>query len=258
MITKAIHSLALPRPRLIATLLIINGLAYISYGYSSYEYVGDPINILNLLSGFDVDEVLIVDLSASSSHQLNIRLLSKLRAVADFPLAYAGGIKSAIHADCIMQLGFDKIFLAACNPSLPTLLKQISECYGIQALGLSVDYAIDNNKRYIYNPYIRRNSQLSLSSFLGSLQVNLLSDLLFSCVDRAGHKTGLDLSILQEDYICVIDNPILLSGGLHSQGSQLLKNVNELYPGVAGFVASSSIFLQSGSSSALVCLERHF
>jgi cyclase len=258
MVSKANQAFSLARPRLIATLLIIDGLAHISYGYTSYEYVGDPINILNLLSGFGVDEVLVVDLSASRTHRLNIQLLTKLRAVADFPLSYAGGIRSTMDADLIMRLGFDKIFLSACNPNLSTLLNQVSESYGIQALALSIDYFIASDRRYLYNPYTRSKTQTTLHSFLDSLQVNLMSDLLFSFVDRAGSRMGVDQDILHEAYIATLSNPIVLAGGLSAKGNQLLHRLTELHPCVAGLAASSSIFLQSGCSSALVCLERHF
>ena len=247
------NEISLLRPRLIATLLIIDRLAHISYGYSRYEYVGDPINILNLLSGFEVDEVLVIDLTASQSNHLNIQLLTKFRAVADFPLSYAGGIRSTSDADRIMKIGFDKIFLSACNPNLSTLMIYISNLYGIQAVALSIDYAIASNQRYMYNPYIRSNTNTTLEGLLNSLQSNLVSDLLFSCVDRAASNCGVDQILLNESYISELSNPIILSGGFSTEDNQFIK-----LHGVSGLAASSSIFLQSGCSSALVCLERHF
>ena len=246
------------RARLIVSLLIIDELAYISYGYSTYEYVGDPINILNILSGFEVDEVLIIDLSASRANHLNLNLMRRLRAVSDFPLSYAGGIRTMNDANAIMQLGFDKLCLNACNPNLSILLLQISQYYGVQSLAVSVDYTTVCNKRYIYNPYTRNGTQLGLATAVCALPVNLFSDILFSSVPRAGSQTGIDIDIIYDTTIQNLRNPIVLSSGLGSNGRELLAQLTELHSGVAGLAASASIFLQSVRFSALVCLERHY
>lgn len=246
------------RPRLIAALLLLDGLAHISYGYSEYEYVGDPINILNLLSGFEVDEVLIVDLTASKHGSLSIPLLGRLRAVADFPLAYAGGIKTIAHADKVMSLGYDKMFLSASNPYLVWLLGKIAERYGKQAVAISIDYCSGPNGRYLFNPYARERTTALLSDILSRLPLDLASDLLFSCVERTGYQKGIDHEILQDPYINSLRNPIILAGGLQKKGGLLLRELIDIHSTFAGIAASSSIFLQSGSSSALVCLERHF
>lgn len=169
------------RPRLIASLLIINNLAQISYEYMTYEYVGDPINITNLLSGFNVDEVLIIDLSASKSGNLSLPLLSRLRALADFPLTYAGGIRSLPQAYEVMNTGFDKLLFSICNPLIPELIPKLASRYGSQALALSIDYISLDTRRYVFNPYTRRKMQVTIEDSIFVPALNDVSDLLFFC-----------------------------------------------------------------------------
>lgn len=80
----------------------------------------------------------------------------------------------------------------------------------------------------------------------------------FSSVSRAGNQVGIDYTILQESYIASIDNPIVLAGGLQNLHNLSLGSLQDMHPSFAGLAASSSIFLQSGPFSSLVCLERHF
>jgi cyclase len=245
------------RPRLIASLLLINNLAHISYEYTNYEYVGDPINIINLLSGFNVDEVLIIDLSASQSGNLSLSLLSRLRALADFPLSYAGGIRSFNQACQVMNIGFDKLLFSISNPLISDLCPRLASRYGNQSLALSIDYISLDIQRYVYNPYSRRKTSITIDEILSRNNLAYVSDLLLSSVDRAGRQCGVDHTVLQEPYIACIDNPIVLAGGLLNLQSLTVCSLLKTHPSFAGIAASSSIFLQSGPSSSLVCLERH-
>ena len=245
------------RPRLIASMLLIQNLAHISYEYRKYEYVGDPINIINLLSGFNVDEVLIIDLSASKSGNLGLPLLSRLRALADFPLTYAGGIRSLSQAYQVMNIGFDKLLFSICNPLISDLVPRLAVRYGSQALALSIDYLSLDRQRYVYNPYLRNKTQITIEESLSRRSLDCVSDLLLSSVDRAGRQSGVDYTVLRESYIACIDNPIVLAGGLLNLQNCPLDSLLEIHPSFAGLAASSSIFLQSGPSSSLVCLERH-
>jgi len=245
------------RHRLIASILVIERLAYISYGYREYEYVGDPLNILSILSGFNVDEVLIVDISASARRAIDVGLLRCLRSVADFPLTYAGGLGSLSNAQCVMELGYDKLMLSLCNKELSSILPTLSSMYGEQALALSIDYGFTYGKRYLFNPYSRELTNILISYSLIEVHASMVSDLVLSCVDIAGKKIGLDRKILQETFLTKLDNPLVLAGGLEDLHKEDLEQLSDYNSNFAGIAASSSIFLQSGRGSALVCLRRH-
>ena len=110
------------RPRLIAAVLIRESLGYVSHKYCGYEYIGDPINCLSILSGYQVDEVLVVDLTASYSGKINSNILKRLR-LADYPLSYTGGIRDSDKFQQVMDEGFDKIYLNSNNCNVKRIVR---------------------------------------------------------------------------------------------------------------------------------------
>ena len=246
------------KPRLIPSILLKHRLAFVSRLFDEYNYVGDPLNILNILSSCCADEVHVVDKSASVSGQIDRSLLEKLRSVSDFPLAYAGGIRAAPQIDIVFGAGFDKILLSACNTNLIQLAQYTHDKYGSQALGLSLDYSFVSHKRHIYNPYSRTYTQDLAVAYLLSLPVQLFSDILLTSVSFNGLSSGVDGDILESIASSRLRNPILLAGGLHHYNSTLVDSLTEKNPHFSGIAASTSVFLQNYSfGSALVSLTRH-
>jgi len=246
------------KQRLISTILLRDRLAYVSRRFGEYHYVGDPVNILNILSAYCVDEVMIVDTSASRSNHIDRFFLEKLRSVSDFPLAYAGGLREESQIDIVFRTGFDKIFLSACNSDLVRLAEYTQQMYGSQALGLSLDYSFDSQERIVFNPYSRKPTKHALMAYLLSLPAEVFSDILLTSVLLNGTSSGIDVDVLHLLASSGLRNPILLSGGLKHFSPSLAARLIEKNPHFSGVAASTSIFLQNYSyGSALVSLKRH-
>jgi cyclase len=246
------------KQRLIPSLLLRSRLAFVSRRFNEYEYVGDPINILNILSSCCVDEVFIVDRTASLSGRIDQGFLERLRSVSDFPLSYAGGIRKTAQVDQVFRAGFDKIFLSACNLDLLRLAQYTHMKYGSQALGLSLDYSGDSKQRNVYNPYTRLLTEHSLLNYLMEIPVELFSDVLLTAVTSTGLSCGIDIDLLDSVANTRLRNPILLAGGLVHYSSSLITDLIRRNPHFSGISASTSIFLQNYIfGSALVSLKRH-
>ena len=246
------------KQRLIPSVLLKHRLAFVSRRFEGFDYVGDPINILNILSACCVHEVLIVDKTASLSGQIDQLFLQKLRSVSDFPLAYAGGIRSSSQIDIVFRAGFDKIFLSACNSELIQLAEYTLNKYGSQALGLSLDYSFIYQGRNVYNPYSRKVTQLSVVEYLEDVPLELFSDVLLTSILSTGMSTGIDIDVLDSISSIRVRNPILLSGGLVRYSNSLASSLVKRCPQFSGITASTSIFLQNYCfGSALVSLKRH-
>ena len=79
----------------IAPCLILNDEKLIhrkSFDYKTDRYIGDPINAVNIFNDYTVDEMFIIDITASAvKRQINFDLLKDIAGEAFFPLAYGGG-----------------------------------------------------------------------------------------------------------------------------------------------------------------------
>jgi len=243
--------------RIIPTLLIKNRLAYVSRNFVNCEYVGDPINIINILSAHCADEVLIVDKSASVNGCIDKYYLGLLRSVADFPLSYAGGVRTNQHVDEVFTAGFDKLVLSACNHSLIKLAEFASNKYGAQAVALSIDYARNEELFTLYDPYQRMITSINLLDLLSVLPLDIISDIILTNVISTGQYTGINTDVLFHIDSLGIKNPILLSGGLRSLDISLFHSIIETFETFSGVCSSTGIFLQSNRfGSALVSLNR--
>ena len=90
--------------RVIASLLVKNRLAYVSDSFRRLHYVGDPLVTARILSSSLIDELMIIDLSASQNNKIDSYLISSLRSICDYPLSYSGGIRSTSSIDNLFSL----------------------------------------------------------------------------------------------------------------------------------------------------------
>ena len=237
--------------RQIASILIYKKLAFLSFNFREYEYLGDPLIILFILSNLSVDEVSIVDLDASKTGKLNKYLLQSMRSVADFPLSYAGGIRSTSHIDQIFAFGYDRIVLSCRNSNLIDLLTFINQKYGRQSVSVSIDYSEIGLERYIFDPYIRKPTTFTIQEALSYLPLHLIADIILTSVSRT--VSGLDLKVFNILSKYDFSNPVVLSGGLASSPPEPLPELKHF----SGIMSSTSMFLQSQCrGSALVSLPR--
>lgn len=135
------------RPRVIPLLLIKNKGLVKSVKFSDYKYVGDPINAVRIFNEKKVDELMMIDIDATSNSKPPDFEMIKLWATeCRMPLCYGGGIKNLDDAQRIFSLGVEKVALSSAAISNPTLIKQISDNVGSQ----SVVVVLDIKKKFFW------------------------------------------------------------------------------------------------------------
>ena len=100
------------RVRVIPVLLLQNGGLVKSIKFKNHQYVGDPINAVRIFNEKEVDEIVVLDISATPDKRSpNIEQLSELAGEAFMPFAYGGGITSLDQASEIFYQGAEKVIL---------------------------------------------------------------------------------------------------------------------------------------------------
>ena len=128
------------RPRVIPLLLIKNKGLVKSIKFSEYKYVGDPINAVRIFNEKKVDELMMIDIDATSkSESPNFEMIKLWATECRMPLCYGGGIKTLDDAQKIFALGVEKIALSSEAISNPLLVKQISDKVGSQSVVVVLD-----------------------------------------------------------------------------------------------------------------------
>src|SRR6195256_4840950 len=110
------------RLRVIPVLLLQKGGLVKSVRFKEHKYVGDPINAVKIFNEKEVDEIVILDISATAEKKgPDIRQVKEIAGEAFMPLGYGGGITKLDEIKELITTGVEKVIIntaAFYNPQL--------------------------------------------------------------------------------------------------------------------------------------------
>ena len=108
------------RPRIIPCLLLQGGRLVKTVGFGPGKYVGDPLNAVRIFNEKSVDELMVVDIDATSKGtEPDYRLIESLAVESRMPLGYGGGVHSVRQAARIVHLGVEKVAFSSAAIAQP-------------------------------------------------------------------------------------------------------------------------------------------
>ena len=100
------------RTRVIPVLLIQDGGLVKSIGFKNHKYVGDPINAVKIFNDKEVDEIAIIDISATLNNSgPSIPMIQEIASEAFMPLSYGGGLRTLDQIRNVLYHGAEKAIL---------------------------------------------------------------------------------------------------------------------------------------------------
>jgi len=204
------------RSRIIPLLLLDRGRLVKTTRFSSPKYVGDPINTVRLFNEKLVDEILILDISASRlSKEPDFQLLEQLSGESRMPVAYGGGITHPQQIERLISLGIEKISVSSAFLQRPSLLKEAAKIVGSQSVAVVINsvrshpvelrWELLNSKTMVQEPGdLLDMVQLAVENDAGELIIN--------SVDRDGTRQGFDVE-LAAVLRSKVALPITIAGG---------------------------------------------
>ena len=230
------------KPRLVPILLIREGGLMKSYKFSSWTYVGDPLNTSKIFNEKDTDELIVLDVDASvDKREPNYKLLEQLAAECFLPIAYGGGVSSAVVAKRVIKCGIDKVAINSGVSHSQNLLAQISDAVGSSSTVVSIDVR-ENAGRYELN----QKPHLEFTDYVANMESLGAGEILVQSVDRDGTRGGPDLALARE-MVRATKLPTIYAGGVSS-----LDHAVALWKlGVNG-VAAGSWFVFNGRQQAVL------
>ncbi len=238
------------RPRLIPCLLVQDGGLVKTVRFKPGKYVGDPLNAVRIFNEKAVDELIVLDISATPQRRdPDYELIAALAAECRMPLCYGGGVRSVSQVERIVSLGVEKVVLSTAAIEDPTLVLQASEAVGTQ----SVVVVLDVKKRRLrskYEVFLRRgtkNTGLDVGEFARRIEALGAGEIIVNAIDRDGVMEGYDLELAKR-LRDILECPLTVLGGAGS-----LEHVAELYRhcGLIG-AAAGSLFVFKGKYRAVL------
>ena len=134
------------RPRIIPVLLIDDRDLIKTKNFKKPTYLGDPVNALKIFNRKGIDEMAVLDISASKKGlEPDFELLTDMASEAFMPLSYGGGIKTLDQVRKLLAIGYEKVVLNTSLVEDEQLVKDAVALAGSQSVVASIDAKIVND-----------------------------------------------------------------------------------------------------------------
>ena len=181
------------------------------------------MNMTRLLSRFEVDELIILDISSRFDEpRVSAKMLSGIIESAFMPIAFGGGIVDMVSAQEKFRLGFDKLVLKSGLEKVG-LVEQISEIYGQQSIIGCLDI-MKLEKGWQVNRL--EYTDVELINHVEELQERGCGEILVHDIKNEGTRSGFGIEEICLMIANKIDIPVSVSGGIPSvsAAAKLIKN----------------------------------
>jgi imidazole glycerol-phosphate synthase subunit HisF len=213
------------------------------------KYVGDPINAVRIFNEKEVDELVFLDISATSEgREPAFEVLADIAGEAFMPMAYGGGITTLGQVKRIFALGFEKVVINSAAYGNPELISEAAAIFGSQSIVGCVDV-----RRKLLGGYelCSRSAQVrervGLQEHLTALERAGVGEILVNAVDRDGTMSGYDWKLVRE-VSSAVRRPVIACGGAGS----IDDFVQVVEQGGAAAVAAGSLFVFMGPHRAVL------
>jgi len=183
----------------IPVLLLQKGGLVKSVKFKDHKYVGDPINAVKIFNEKEVDEIVVLDISATAEKRPpDIEQIKELASEAFMPLAYGGGITTLDEIKELITCGVEKVVLNTSAYRNPTLISEGAKWVGSQSVVVSID--AKKNMWGKYKVYVQNGTKQIDADVLGfAKQVEDLGagEIFLNSIDRDGTFEGYDEELIQ-------------------------------------------------------------
>tara|TARA_B100000787_G_C16195241_1_gene300310 strand:+ start:1309 stop:2181 length:873 start_codon:yes stop_codon:yes gene_type:complete len=227
------------KKRLIACLLMKDDLIVQSIGFNKYLPIGNPKFPLEFLNKWDVDEIVLLDISAyKQKRKLNLKILEVLSKSCFVPLTVGGGITSVEDVRKYIRAGADKVSINSSAINNSKLITEIVNIFGSQCVVVSMDCKLDKDGIYrIYKDSGKIPTNLVASDWAKEVESLGAGEIFLNSIDRDGSKIGYDNNLIKE-ITEAVSIPIIACGGV----GDFSHFASGIIKGGASAVAAGNIF----------------
>src|ERR1700744_2607481 len=126
--------------RIIPCLDVTEGRVVKGVNFVNLRDAGDPVELADRYNRDGADEVVFLDITASSdAREIMADVVARTARKVFIPLAVGGGIRSVADARTILLSGADKVSINTAAIRRPELIHELSEEFGAQAVVLAID-----------------------------------------------------------------------------------------------------------------------
>ncbi|EDS76565.1 imidazole glycerol phosphate synthase subunit HisF [Clostridium botulinum C str. Eklund] len=201
--------------RIIPCLDVNKGRVVKGIKFTNLRDVGDPAEIAELYEKEGADEIVLLDISATSEgRETMVDVVKNVASRISIPITVGGGIRTIEDFEKVIKVGASKVSINSAAVKTPSLIKKISDKFGKESLVVAIDARRNEEDDGWIVVISGGEIDTGLDVFEWAKKVEELGagEILLTSKDADGTKDGYDVELT--DGVCkVVDIPVIASGG---------------------------------------------
>ncbi|TDI79388.1 MAG: imidazole glycerol phosphate synthase subunit HisF [Betaproteobacteria bacterium] len=230
--------------RIIPCLDVTNGRVVKGVNFIALQDAGDPVEISRRYDEQGADELIFLDITASSDNRsLILHIVEEVAAQVFIPLTVGGGVRHVEDVRRLLNAGADKVSINTSAVQNPQLVADAAGRYGAQCIVVAIDAKqvrgtdTESVKWEVFTHGGRKATGLDAVEWAKEMQLLGAGEILLTSMDRDGTRSGFDLALIRA-VSDTVDIPVIASGGV----GNLDHLVEGILQGHADAVLAASIF----------------
>lgn len=199
--------------RIIPCLDVKDGRVVKGVNFVNLRDAGDPVEQAAVYDREGADELVFLDITAS--HENRNTMLDMVRRVADtifIPFCVGGGIRTIEDIRATLLAGADKVSINSAAVKNPQVISDGAWGFGSQCIVVAIDPKRVDGKWVVHINGGRVPTDLEAVAWAKEVEDRGAGEILLTCMDRDGTKSGYDVELTQS-VAEAVSIPVIASGG---------------------------------------------
>ena len=201
--------------RIIPCLDVHNGRVVKGVNFVNLKDAGDPVEIAAAYDALGADELVFLDITASSdSRNIVVDMVRRVALKVFIPFTVGGGIRTVEDFRMLLREGADKISINSSAINTPQLISDAADKFGSQCVVVAIDAKkrADGSGWNVYKNGGRIDTGLDAVEWAAKAVRMGAGEILLTSMDCDGMKTGYDIALTRQVSEAV-SVPVIASGG---------------------------------------------
>ncbi len=199
--------------RIIPCLDVDQGRVVKGIKFVDIKDAGDPVEMAQLYDEKGADELVFLDITASSDKRnIMVDVVERTGDVVFIPFTVGGGLRNIEDIKAILRAGADKVSLNTSAVQNPDLIKEASKIFGSQCIVLAIDAKRKGNSWEVYTHGGRTPTGIDAIEWAKRAENLGCGEILLTSMDADGTKDGYDIPLTRA-IAEAVSIPVIASGG---------------------------------------------